>query len=82
MELSDELARSPGRALLDLRDVRRLSSMAIGMLIGVSRRLKGQGHSVALCQVAPDLVPVLNAVGLGKVMPCFPTKDVALDARW
>ncbi|MBV9125770.1 MAG: STAS domain-containing protein [Planctomycetes bacterium] len=81
-ELTDHLAKTTGRVLLDLKNVHRMSSMALSMIVHLHRQLKARGATLALCQVNPDVLPVLQAVGMGKLFPCFPNKDAALGAKW
>jgi len=81
-DLSERLPPAPKRVLLDFENVQRMSSMALGVLVGVNRRLKAEGGSLALCHVSRDLLPILEAVGMGKMVPSFPNKQAALAAQW
>jgi anti-anti-sigma factor len=72
----------PARVLLDLGNVQRMSSLALSMLVILHRRLRAEGARLALCRIHPELQPIMNVMGVAKMVPCFPDRDAALAATW
>jgi anti-anti-sigma regulatory factor len=80
-ELCDNLSRPNLRVLLDLKNVRRLSSSAMAMLTDVNRWLRHRGSTVALCRIRPELQQILPMLHVENIA-VFPDKKKALAARW
>jgi anti-anti-sigma regulatory factor len=80
-ELCDNLNKPNLRVLLDLKNVRKLSSTAVVMLTDVSRWLRHRGCSMAMCRIQPELQEILAVLRVEHI-PNFTDKKVALAARW
>ncbi len=81
-ELYDNLNRSNLRVLLDLKNVKRMSTAAVTMIDEVSTWLKPWGSTMALCRIRPELQDILPQLNLHNQIPHFADKKVALAARW
>jgi anti-anti-sigma regulatory factor len=79
-ELLEYLARPNLRVLLDLKNVRRMSTAGANMLHDFYAWLRPWGSTMAFCRVRRDLQDILNALGLQA--PIFPDKRKAIAARW
>ena len=80
-ELCENLRRPNLRVLLDLKNVRRLSTSAAVMLTDVNRWLRHRGSTMAMCRIRPELQEILGVLEVEHI-PNFPDKKVALAARW
>lgn len=81
-ELCDNLNRSNLRVLLDLKNVRRLSSQAVVMLAEFYRWLHSpRGSTMALCRIRPELRSALSMLIVENI-PIFRDKKTALAADW
>jgi hypothetical protein len=63
---------------LDLADVRFMDSTALGVLIGVDRRLASD-ERLALAQAGREVLRVLELSGLAAGFRIFPTREAALS---
>lgn len=80
-ELSEQLNRNNLRILLDLKNVRRLSSNGLTMLRDFHRWLKPFGSTMAMCRIRPEIVEVLSMLKVESV-PVFNSKEEAFVAKW
>jgi anti-anti-sigma regulatory factor len=80
-ELCDNLNRPNLRVLLDLKNVRRLSSGAVMMLADFYRWLRPWGSTLALCRIRAELMSAMNILRVEKV-PVFDDKRAAIAADW
>ncbi len=80
-ELCANLSRRRSRVLLDLKNVRRLSTSAAVMLTNVNRWLRHRGSTMALCRIRPELQEILGVLEVENI-PNFSDKKVALAAHW
>jgi anti-anti-sigma regulatory factor len=80
-ELCDHLNKTNLRVLLDLKNVRRMSTCAVVMIREFCRWLKPFGSTIALCRVRADIKRIL-AVMDAENIPLFPDKRSALLAHW
>lgn len=80
-ELCDKLGRPNLRVLLDLKNVRRMSSAGVLMLGEVHRWLRHRGSRVAFCRAHPDIQAVLGTLHVADV-PYFADKKAALLGNW
>jgi anti-anti-sigma regulatory factor len=80
-ELCDNLSKPNLRVLLDLKNVRRLSSQAVVMLADILRWLHPWGSEMAVCRIRPELE---SALGILKVenMIVFKDKKAAFTSKW
>ncbi|MSQ97234.1 MAG: FHA domain-containing protein [Gemmataceae bacterium] len=81
-ELCDNLNRSNLRVLLDLKNVRKLSSLAVVMLADFYRWLQhSRGSAMAVCRIRPELRPALSMFKIESIR-IFDDKKTALAAEW
>lgn len=76
-ELCDSLNRSNLRVLLDLKNVKRMSTAGVMMLIEFNRWLKPWGNTLALCRIRPDLLKMLGTLHDEQIRT-FPDRDTAI----
>jgi len=80
-ELCDNVSKPNMRVLLDLKNVRRLSTAAAVMVSDVNRWLRHRGGTMAICRIRPELQEILRVLEVENI-PRFGDKRVALAARW
>lgn len=80
-ELCDKLARPNLRVLIDLKNVRRLSTAGVLMLGEVHRWLRHRGSPMAFCRIHPDIAAMIATLN-SESIPQFRDKRAALLAMW
>lgn len=80
-ELCDNLNKPNLRVLLDLKNVRRMSSNAVTMLTEFHSWLKPWGSTLAICRIREELRGVLGSLHVSSI-PIFPDKKAAYAAKW
>jgi anti-anti-sigma regulatory factor len=80
-ELCDNLNKPNQRVLMDLKNVRRLSSSAVIMLADFYRWLNPWGSTLAFCRVRPELESAMSMLRIENV-PIFKDKRTALTSKW
>jgi anti-sigma B factor antagonist len=75
--LYELLAAGRSRLVLDLGDVRFMDSTALGVLVGVDRRLASD-QRLALAQAGREVLRVLELTGVAAGFRIFPTRESAL----
>jgi anti-anti-sigma regulatory factor len=80
-ELCEALNKPNMRVLLDLKNVRRMSSSAVVMLSDVYRWVQQWGSSMAFCRIRPELQSALTLLAVEKV-PSYKDKKIALKMKW
>ena len=68
------------KLLIDMNTVKILSSMAIGMLIGIMRNTEAAQKEMVLCGVQPELRRVFQAANLEKLFTFQDDRETALRA--
>jgi anti-anti-sigma regulatory factor len=81
-ELYDNLNRPNLRVLLDFKNVKRMSTVAVMMIDEVYTWLKPWGSTLALCRLRPEVQEIMRELTLRNQIPVFPDKHSALAARW
>jgi anti-anti-sigma regulatory factor len=81
-EIQDHIERSGMRILLDFKNVKRLSSAAVEMLVDLHRWLAGQGSRLALCRLAPELQWLLGTLHAIQPVKHYEEKLAALNTSW
>ena len=66
------------RVVLDLSEVNRLDSIAIGLLVRYAERLGKAGGGLRLASGPPFVVNLLNMTKLSGLLQSFPTEDDAI----
>lgn len=80
-ELCDNLSKPNLRVLLDLKNVRRLSSQAVIMLADVLRWLRPWGSEMAVCRIRPELESALAILRVENII-VFKDKKLAFTSKW
>ncbi|MBM3995686.1 MAG: FHA domain-containing protein [Planctomycetes bacterium] len=80
-ELCDNLNKANLRVLLDLKNIRRMSSAAVAMLTDFYRWLRPWGSSLALCRVRDELESAMTILCMESI-PVFKDKRSALTSTW
>lgn len=79
-ELCEHLHKAGLRILLDMKNVRRLSSVGVNMVGEFRRWLGPRGSSLALCRVRGEIQGMLRTLHVD--LPIFPDKRTAIYERW
>jgi len=74
----DTVGPSASKLVVDLSGTTFLDSMALGTIIGVTKRAKGWGGWVRLVSPQPSIRRVLHATGLDKVYGLYDTVEQAV----
>ena len=80
-ELFDNLTKPNMRVLLDLKNVRRLSSQAVIMLSDVYRWLISRGGSMAVCRIRSELESAMAMLQVEKIR-IYKDKRTAVTSSW
>jgi anti-anti-sigma regulatory factor len=80
-ELCDNLNKANMRCLLDLKNVRRLSSQAVIMLSDVFRWVRSRGSVMAVCRIRPELESAMAMLQVEKIR-IFKDKKTAISSKW
>jgi anti-sigma B factor antagonist len=76
-QLEEMIASGLRRMIIDFSKLDYISSMGIGKLIGVNRRLKEVGGDIRLAGVGGMMAKVLELVHLNKIFAMFPDVEQA-----
>ena len=80
-ELFSLVAREPGiKLVLDFANVEHLSSRALGTLISVMKRVRGQNGELALCNIVERIFDVFRITRLDRSFGIFADCDQAVAA--
>jgi len=66
------------RVVLDLSEVNRLDSIAIGLLVRYAERLGKAGGGLRLAAAPPFVVNLLNMTKLSSILPSYATEEEAI----
>jgi hypothetical protein len=80
-ELCDHLGKPGLRVLLDLKNVRRLSSLGVNMIGEFQRWLKNKGSTMALCRVRAEIKDMLGTLHVSGIQ-IYPDKRSAVYGSW
>jgi anti-sigma B factor antagonist len=75
--LVDSLAAGQSQLVLDLSLTRFMDSTALGVLVGVRRKLQGEDRLAIVC-AEPDVLKIFEYAGMDGAFAIFPTLDEAL----
>lgn len=81
-ELFNSVNRHGLRVLLDFKNVERMSSAAVDMILEARRRVRAQTGTIALCHVRPELETMLETLNVLPLIPHFRDKKNALVEEW
>jgi anti-anti-sigma factor len=77
-KLVDQSGRK--KVLLNLADVKAMSSAMIGQLLALAKKLKAGNGKLVLCSLQPTIAPVFQSLKLGKVLTLRDTEHEGLEA--
>ncbi len=80
-ELTENLNKPNLRILLDLKNVRRMSTNAISMLTDFSRWVRPFASRVAICRLRPEMRDMM-AMMRNASIPFFDDKPTAYSSKW
>lgn len=70
------------KVLLDMKNVRRMSSSAVSLFGELSHWLRTHGSTLALCRLRPELAGMLIDLQSVFNFRIFPDKAIAMGAKW
>ena len=80
-EIAKTLSETEQRnVILDFREVKFLSSAALGMLILVNKMCKEYKINLKLCNIEPDIAQIFKITGMNKVFAIYKTAEDACAA--
>lgn len=77
--LLEEVNKSSGNVLLNMADVNYMSSSGISAILGAARGARARGRKLALCQISPSIMKLLEVVELGNIFPVYPTQAEGVE---
>lgn len=66
--------------LVNLEKVRYMSSTGFAVLLKIAEGVKGEGGTMKLCDLHPDVAVGANIIGLGRFVETFPNESEALES--
>jgi anti-anti-sigma factor len=69
---------SSSRIVLNLVNVRQMSSLLIGKLLGLNGRIQTAGGRLVLCHVTQTIYDIFKAVNLFRILDVYGTEDEAV----
>jgi anti-anti-sigma regulatory factor len=81
-ELYENLNQPNLRVLLDFKNVKRMSTVAVAMFDEICTWLRPWGSSLAMCRIRPEVQDIMRDLTLRNHVPVFPDKVSALEAKW
>ncbi len=81
-ELQENLTSTNMKVLLDLKNVRRMSSSAVQLFADLATWLKAKGSVMAMCRMRPELSNVVGDLRNLFNLRVFDDKDKAIAAKW
>jgi anti-anti-sigma regulatory factor len=81
-EIHDHVNRRHLRVLLDFKNVQRMSSSAVEMILELYRWLRSHDSKLAVCRLRSEFLGILEILKEVQPVPNFKDKKEALAARW
>jgi anti-anti-sigma regulatory factor len=81
-ELHENLDQPNLRVLIDMKNVKRMSSQAAEMFSHLRSWLRPKGSRLAFCRLRPEFEQMLRAYPTSQDLPTFSEKPKALSAKW
>ncbi|ORW85947.1 anti-anti-sigma factor [Mycobacterium sp. IEC1808] len=74
----------PGPLVIDVSGLEFMGCCAFGVLAEQAQRCRERGTELRLVSCEPFVARIVDACGLGRLLPVYPTADTALasTARW
>ena len=66
--------------VLNFANVSSLTSLIIGKLIHLHKKVQAAGGRVVLCEVTPVVLEILDLLRLTSMLPAYPTEQEALQS--
>lgn len=83
-KLEDALAKlretERHRVILDCSGLNYISSVALGALIGFSRRARENGGDLLLAQLSPKVFNIIELLGFNRILAIHETREQAVQA--
>ena len=67
------------RVLVDLTDTTFIDSMALGVLLGSTKRLRANDGRLELIVATPDIRRIFEITMLDRILAIHPTREIALE---
>jgi anti-anti-sigma regulatory factor len=80
--LHEQLDQPNLRVLIDMKNVKRMSSQAAEMFAHLRGWLRPKGSRMAFCRLRPEFEQMLRAYPVTNDLQMFPEKPKALSAKW
>lgn len=77
-ELKERIAAGCVHVLVDLRNVRYISSNGLRVLLVALKNTQKRNGTLALCGLSPRLLEIFEMAGFDRVFLIFPTREQAL----
>ena len=77
-ELQPVIAQHPDVVLVDLSKTEYISSAGVRVLLGLSRSMKENGGTVALCSICRQVMYVFEITGFSKIFTIYESRESAL----
>jgi anti-anti-sigma regulatory factor len=81
-ELHEHLDGPNLRVLIDMKNVKRMSSQAAEMFANLRTWLRPKGSRMAMCRLRPEFEQMFRTYPVTQDMPIFSEKPKALAAKW
>ena len=81
-ELHEHLDQPNLRVLIDMKNVKRMSSQAAEMFAHLRSWLRPKGSRLAFCRLRSEFEQMLRAYPVSQDLPIFAEKPKALSAKW
>jgi anti-anti-sigma factor len=81
-EFQENLNARNLRVLLDMKNVRRMSSAAVSLFADLSHWLRQQGGTLAVCRARPELAHLMGDLQTLFHLRVYADKEKALGAKW
>ena len=81
-ELHEHLNAAHLRVLIDMKNVKRMSSQAAEMFANLPRLAAPKGSRLAFCRLRPEFEHMLRSYPVTQDLPTFGDKPKALTAKW
>ncbi len=81
-ELYENLNAPNLRVLLDLKNVRRMSSKAADIISELAGHLRRSGGRMAMCRLRPELRSTIQDMPSLRAIPSYGDRESALKAKW
>ncbi|NOZ23086.1 MAG: STAS domain-containing protein [Planctomycetes bacterium] len=77
-ELNTLAERVGGKVILNLSNVKFMSSIGITLLVTLNRNLRARRGHLKVCEVFPLLMGIFSSTGLQSVLDVYPTEAEAI----